>query len=103
MTAETNPPAISESTLEITHANSFQELSKAYEQIERDFKAIVKTDEKGYTKTFVARYQELSRIAQELLQKKNNGTPPTIEELAIFGEMAVLRDFCLKRLEKNRK
>ncbi|MHA1774430.1 MAG: hypothetical protein ACTSXO_09955 [Candidatus Heimdallarchaeota archaeon] len=103
MTAETNPPAISKSTLEITHANSFQELSKAYEQIEQDFKAIVKTDEKGYTKTFVARYQELSRIAQELIQKKNNGTPPTIEELAIFGEMAVLRDFCLKRLEKNRK
>jgi len=103
MTTEGKNPQISDLLLEVTQANSFQELEKAYKQIAKDFATIKKMDEKGYTKTFVARYQELSQIAQELLKRNNNGTSPSVEELAIFGEMAALRDFCLQRLENATK
>jgi len=37
--------------------------------------------------------------AKEILQENVNGETPSAEQVAIFGEMVILRDLCLKRIE----
>ncbi|NHJ86936.1 MAG: hypothetical protein FK734_15845 [Asgard group archaeon] len=90
---------ISDFLLQVTQASSFSELAKAFKKLSTDFKTIEKQDSKGRTKTFLTRYKELESIAQEILDKDPNGNIPTEQQLAIFGEMVVLRDVCLRRMK----
>ena len=98
MTLETSTPGISDFLLQVTKAGTFEELESAFKKVSKDFDSIIKKDTKGRTKTFVLRYHDLSDTAKKILQRDSNGDTPTIEELAIFGEMVALRDICFQRL-----
>ncbi|MHA1187158.1 MAG: hypothetical protein ACTSO7_17680 [Candidatus Heimdallarchaeota archaeon] len=90
---------LNEFLLQVTQAVSFQELEKAYRIVVQDFDQIKKADEKDSMRTFTNRYQDLIDEAKTILQKNANGEIPSAEQVAIFGEMVILRDLCLKRLE----
>ena len=92
---------ISDFMLEVTKANTFKDLEKSYKKIQKDFEKIIKSDCKGRTKTFIARYRELCDIADEILHKENNGNVPSINQVAVFGEMVALRDFCLNWISES--
>jgi len=90
---------LNEFLLQVTQAVSFKELDKAYRIIVQDFDQIKKADEKDSMRTFTNRYQDLINDAKTILQTNINGEIPTAEQVAIFGEMVILRDLCLKRIE----
>ncbi|MBK5113984.1 MAG: hypothetical protein KGD59_09790 [Candidatus Heimdallarchaeota archaeon] len=89
---------LSDFLLQVTQAGTFRDLASAYKIVSKDFEDIKKRDEKGRTKTFIQRYQELSEIADEILNK-TNGRVPSAQDVAVFGEMVVLRDICLRRID----
>ncbi len=89
---------LSDFLLQVTQAGTFRDLASAYKIISKDFESIKKRDSKGRTQTFIKRYQELTEIAEEILNR-TNGTSPSAQEVAIFGEMVALRDICLRRLD----
>ncbi|MHA1308871.1 MAG: hypothetical protein ACTSO7_18415 [Candidatus Heimdallarchaeota archaeon] len=90
---------LNEFLLQVTQAVSFKELEKAYRIVTKDFAVIKNADEDNSMKTFTSRYQNLIFEAKEILQENINGETPSAEQVAIFGEMVILRDLCLKRLE----
>lgn len=102
MTLETSKHGISDFLLQVTKAGSFKELESAFQKVSTDFDSIIKKDTKGLTNTFVKRYHYLSNIAQEILQQNTNGETPTVDQLAIFGEMVALRDICFKRITHSK-
>jgi len=89
---------LNEFLLQVTQAVSFTELEKAYRVVVQDFNHIKKADEKESMSTFTNRYQDLIDEAKTILQSNANGEIPSAEQVAIFGEMVILRDLCLKRL-----
>ncbi|MCK5157587.1 MAG: hypothetical protein KAR08_00395 [Candidatus Heimdallarchaeota archaeon] len=89
---------LSDFLLQVTQAGTFRDLESAYKIVSKDFEDIKERDSKGRTRTFMQRYQELSKIADEILNR-TNGTIPSAQDVAIFGEMVVLRDICLRRLD----
>ena len=89
---------LSDFLLQVTQAGTFRDLESAYKIVSKDFEDIKERDSKGRTKTFMQRYQELSKIADEILNR-TNGTIPSAQDVAIFGEMVVLRDICFRRLD----
>ncbi|MHA1442818.1 MAG: hypothetical protein ACTSPK_13305 [Candidatus Heimdallarchaeota archaeon] len=90
---------LNEFLLQVTQAVSFNELEKAYRVVVRDFDQIKKADEQDSMRTFTNRYQDLIDEAKTILKTNVNGEIPSAEQVAIFGEMVILRDLCLKRLE----
>ena len=90
---------LNEFLLQVTQADSFKELKKAYQIVTKDFATIKNADEEESMKTFTSRYQNLIFKAKEILQENVNGEIPSAEQVAIFGEMVILRDLCLKRLK----
>ncbi|MHA1212911.1 MAG: hypothetical protein ACTSSH_10665 [Candidatus Heimdallarchaeota archaeon] len=99
MTVDSDNTLLSDFLLQVTQAGTFEELESAYKRVSKDFDDIIKQDAKGRTKTFVSRYKELTEIANEILKRDPNGTIPTEQEIAIFGEMVALRDVCLRRIK----
>jgi len=93
---------LSDFLLQVTQAGTFRDLESAYKIVSKDFEDIKKRDSKGRAKTFVQRYQELSEIAEEILNR-TNGTSPSAQEVAVFGEMVALRDICLRRIDNFSK
>ena len=89
---------LSDFLLQVTQAGTFRDLESAYKLVSKDFEEIKKRDSKGRTKTFIQRYHELSKIAEDILNR-TNGTIPSAQDVAVFGEMVVLRDVCLRRLD----
>ena len=99
MTIESNKNnGLSDFLLQVTQAGTFRDLESAYKIVSKDFEDIKKRDSKGRTKTFLQRYQELSEIADEILNR-SNGIVPSAQDVAVFGEMVVLRDICLRRID----
>ncbi|MHA1367372.1 MAG: hypothetical protein ACTSXA_01590 [Candidatus Heimdallarchaeota archaeon] len=90
---------LNEFLLQVTQAVSFNELEKAYRVVVHDFDQIKKADEQDSMHTFTNRYQDLIDEAKTILKTNVNGEIPSAEQVAIFGEMVILRDLCLKRLE----
>lgn len=100
MTVESETQEVlNEFLLQVTQAVSFKELEKAYQIVVQDFDQIKKADEKESMSTFTNRYQDLIDEAKTILQSNANGEIPSVEQVAIFGEMVILRDLCMKRLE----
>ncbi|NHJ33605.1 MAG: hypothetical protein FK732_12160 [Asgard group archaeon] len=93
---------LSDFLLQVTQAGTFRDLESAYKIVSKDFEDIKKRDSKGRSKTFIERYQELSEIADEILNR-TNGTVPSAQDVAVFGEMVVLRDICLRRIDSFSK
>ena len=99
MTAKKDSNELSDFLLQVTQAKSFKQLQKAYTIVTKDFDEIISRDEKGRTTAFVQRYRVLDDIAKEILRRDPNGNNPSEKDVAIIGEMVILRDVCLKRLE----
>lgn len=87
--------------LEVTQAVSFKELAVAFKVVSSDFQKIIDHDENGKLNLFIERYNSLAEEANKILSEETNGNEPTAEEIAIFGEMIILRDFCLNRYYKE--
>ncbi|MFW9922362.1 MAG: hypothetical protein ACFFDW_03635 [Candidatus Thorarchaeota archaeon] len=83
--------------LEVTQAVSFKELAVAFKVVSSDFQKIIEQDENGKLGLFIERYNSLADEATKILSVETNGHQPSAEEVAIFGEMIILRDFCLNR------
>jgi len=90
---------LSDFLLQVTEATSYKQLQRAYTRVSKDFDEIIKKDQKGRTTAFVQRYRILDDIAKEILKRDPNGNVPSVNDIAIIGEMVILRDVCLKRLE----
>jgi hypothetical protein len=99
MTTKNESNELSDFLLQVTQATTFKQLQKAYTQVTKDFDEIINRDEKGRTTAFVQRYRVLEDIAKEILKRDPNGNIPSEKDVAIIGEMVILRDVCLKRLE----
>ena len=80
-------------------AENFQELSKAFERITKDFEQIKERDTGSKLTVFIDRFNQLSFEAEKMLKIANNGNQPSEQQNALIGEMIILRDFCLKRLK----
>lgn len=89
---------ISDFLLEVTQAGSFKELEKAYQRVKKEFEDIISQDSKGRTRAFATRFNELTKVAGDILKEEANGNTPTEKQLAVFGEMVALRDACHRRL-----
>lgn len=89
---------ITDFLLEVTQAVSYQALAEAYQKVEKDFTKIAKQDNGDSITLFIKRYQALAKEARKILAKETNGTQPSVNQIAIFGEMVILRDFCLRRM-----
>ena len=99
MTVESpNKQILTDFLLEVSQAITFQELAKAYKKISKDFDILKEKDNQEKLTVFIERYDDLSKKAQQLLNKESNGEEPTEDQIAIFGEMIILRDFCYRRL-----
>lgn len=99
MTAKNNTNGLSDFLLQVTKATTYKQLHKAYTRVTKDFDEIISRDDKGRTTAFVQRYRILDDIAKEILKRDPNGNIPTEHDVAIIGEMVILRDVCLIRLE----
>ncbi len=100
MTLESEKPQIiTDFLLEVTQAVSYQVLAKAFQKVENDFDKIAMQDDNDSISLFVKRYQSLAVEAREIFTEETNGGQPSENQIAIFGEMVILRDFCLKRLK----
>ncbi|NHK29835.1 MAG: hypothetical protein FK730_00690 [Asgard group archaeon] len=99
MTTKNEPNGLSDFLLQVTQAKTFRQLQIAYTRVTKDFDEIINRDEKGRTTAFVQRYRILDDIAKEILKRDPNGIMPSEQDVAIIGEMVILRDVCLKRLE----
>ncbi|HUU79531.1 MAG TPA: hypothetical protein VMX55_14385 [candidate division Zixibacteria bacterium] len=99
MTIESeNKQVLTDFLLEVTQAATFKELASAYKKISEDFEDLIKNDQEGKFTLFIERYNSLAKSAQKLLGKEANGKQPSADQIAIFGEMIILRDFCFRRL-----
>lgn len=100
MTMESEKPqVITDFLLEVTQAVSYKALAKAFQKVENDFEKITKQDNSNNIILFVNRYQALAKEARKILAQETNGIQPPVNQIAIFGEMVILRDFCLKRMK----
>ena len=100
MTIESpNKQIITDFLLEVSQAITFQELAKAYKKISKDFEFLIEKDKQEKLTVFIERYNDLSEKAQQLLNKESNGKQPSEDQIAVFGEMIILRDFCYRRLD----
>lgn len=101
MTIETtNNKVVTDFLLEVSEASSYNSLMKAYKVISADFQAIIKNDTQDQFNKVIKRYLELEKEAKTILTNQANGNIPTADQRAIFGEMIILRDFCLNRNNK---
>ncbi len=90
---------ITDFLLEVTQAVSYQTLAKAFQKVDIDFEKITKQNNGDNIALFVKRYQVLADKAREILAQETNGEQPHVDQIAIFGEMVILRDFCLRRMK----
>ena len=100
MTLESEKPqVITDFLLEVTQAVSYQTLAKAFQKVENDFENITMQDNSDSITLFVQRYQILAKEARKILAQETNGEQPHVDQIAIFGEMVILRDFCIRRMK----
>ncbi len=99
MTLESEKPqVITDFLLEVTQAVSYQVLANAFQKVENDFENITMQDNSDSITLFVQRYQVLAKEARQILAQEANGEQPHVDQIAIFGEMVILRDFCIRRM-----
>jgi len=102
MTMDTEQPiVVTDFLLEVTQAVSYQELAKAYKRVEKDFEKIKKQDNIDCIAQFIRRYHALAEEATQILDQETNGNQPSVDQVAIFGEMVILRDFCFRRIQSS--
>ncbi|MEA2071473.1 MAG: hypothetical protein U9O98_09305 [Asgard group archaeon] len=96
-------PAINKQLLQVSQAQSYRFLEQIMKTLDNDFSKIKKQDQKGITNRFYKRFLQLKKEAHRVIKQNVNGEIPPCNERALFGEMVLLRDICITRLEKQRE
>ena len=98
MATESDKKYISDFLLQVSNALSFKELGIAYKIIRNDYEKILAHQQKNKISNYINRFDDLLLSADNLLKKETNGIEPTVEQIAVFGEMILLLEVCNQRL-----